>query len=344
MNPELILASFQKDLAAKFGRDIPAHLMSLSPASVHIDRALTNLAVAYANREYVADKFSPIVRVEKKSDTYFEWNVNNMLQVANTTISGQRGRPGEVAYSLSSANNFSVTDRGLMDFVATDEEENADPPLAIRQTATEIVTNFLLLARELRIATVASTSGNYGSSTTPLAGARQWNNYGTSTPVTDILTARRTPLLRPNTMFMDEITMDVLRAHPQMLQFITGRAQAGGASTSLMIDEKTIASMFRIDEVVVAAAKYVSTAEGLAVTQSYVWPKMCALTRVQSQPDRRRTENFHYSFRYGTMQTQAIPDLINGVRGGTWIKVTHSDAEKLIAGGNAGYLIETPIA
>src|SRR5574341_1630033 len=91
-------------------------LMNLGGAqAVHIDRALTTLAVFFRNREYVADLAMPIVRVPNKSDTYFSFDVSTMQLIANTQVVGNRGRPGEVAtFSPSSSNTFSVSDHALM--------------------------------------------------------------------------------------------------------------------------------------------------------------------------------------------------------------------------------------
>lgn len=320
-------------------------LMNLGgPTAVHIDRALTQLAVFYKNREYVADLAMPVVRIPNKSDTYFEFDVTTMQLVANTQIAGNRGRPGEVAaFPPSSGNQFAVTDHGLMDFISSDEEANADPPLVPRMTATRVLTNYLLLARERRVATVVTTAGNYGASTTALAGPAQWNNYLTSTPINDLLIAKETPLITPNVMFIDPLTWITLRQHPQVLQYVTGRPGYKGGATPAFVDEEFVAKALGLDMVVQCRAKYISTAEGLAATSSYVWGKFCALLRVEDQPDKRETTAFGYTFRFGAFETRVIPEFIAGVRGGNWIKVTHSDAEKKVAGGNSSYLIETPI-
>ena len=63
-----------------------AHLMSLSPSAVHIDRALTNLAVQYNNREYIADSVLPVLSVKHRSDKIFSFPVTTMQEVAASAV------------------------------------------------------------------------------------------------------------------------------------------------------------------------------------------------------------------------------------------------------------------
>lgn len=63
-------------------------------------------------------------------------------------------------------------------------------------------------------------------------------------------------------------------------------------------------------------------------------------------PNPRGTNTFGATFRFGgrSFQNQVIPELIAGVRGGVWVKVTHSDGEQVIGGLNSGYLWTTAIS
>lgn len=339
------MAALQAHLMSAHGIDAreAVRLMSLSPSSVHIDRALTNLAIAYKNREYVADDAMPVVSVKHRSDKIFAFPVTTMQEVADVSLAGNRGMPSEVAYSLTSSDNYSVTDYALMDFVSNDEIANADAPLQPKVIAQDVVLNFLMLAREIRVANKVFGSANYGANTAALAGADRWDT-STSDPIQKIEDAIEACFVRPNVMVIGAQAWIKLRNHPAMLQYILSRAATTAGTVPLRVNEQLVADAFGLDKVVIGRAKYNSAAEGASANSSYVWGKSCALIRVEPNPSPRATATFGYTFRFGAMETREIPDLLRGVRGGSFIKVSHSDDERVLGGANTGFLYTTVVS
>jgi hypothetical protein len=88
--------------------------------------------------------------------------------------------------------------------------------------------------------------------------------------------------------------------------------------------------------------------EGATPSYTRLWGKSCALIAVQQTPNTRATQTFGYTFRFTggqpEMAVQSWFDQAPGTRGGTWIKVTHSDAEVVVGGANAGYLLTTVVS
>ncbi len=344
MNSNDILTLAQQNLNAKRGRDMARSIeLGLGVGSVHIDRALTNVAVQYQNNEFIADSVMPVIRVAKKSDKYFKFKPETMFNVAAVDVVGAESMPGRPAAGLDTPGTFSCTDRALMDFISTDEELNADAPLQPRIDVTEILTNYLGLAREVRTAAIAFGSGNYGSNTAALSGADRWDT-STSDPVSKIFAAIRAPLVKPNTMVIGWEAYDALRTNPAILQFVLSRASSQGGATPLMVDEATIAAMFRLNRVIVGEAKYNASAEGAAASYSYVWGKSCALIRVEPSPSPRRTQTFGYTMRFGAMETSTFYEGKPGRAGGTYVKVAHSDADEIVGGEYTGYLYTTVVS
>lgn len=329
--------------ARGMGASDASHLMSLSPSAVHIDRALTNCAISYRNREYIADQCMPVVTVAQRSDKIFEFPVETMQQLADVSIAGNRGMPGEVKYSLNSSKNYSVSDYALMDFVSNDEIANADAPLQPKVEAVEVVTNFLQLARESRVASVVFGSANYGSNTAALAGADRWDT-STSDPVQKIEDAIESCFVRPTHIVLGAQVWTKLRNHPKFLQYILSRASTASGDVPLRVSEQLIADAFGLEGCIVGRAKSVTSVEGQSVTTGYLWGKSAALIRVEKSPSARKTQCFGYTFRFGSFETREIVDNVRGVRGGVFEKVSHSDAETPIAGGNAGYLFTTVVS
>lgn len=320
-----------------------AHAMSLSPSVVHIDRALTNLVAQYNNREYVADQCLPVVSVKHRSDKIFAFPVNTMQEVSDSAVAGPRSQVNEVTYSLTSNLTYSVTDYALMDFVSNDEIANADAPLQPKIYAQDIVMNFLMLAREKRVADVVFNASNYGSNTAALSGSDRWDT-STSDPIQKIEDAIESCFVRPNTLVLGAQVWIKLRNNPKVLQYILSRASTTAGDVPLRVNEQLFAEAFGLDNVVIGRAKYNSAAEGAAVSSNYLWGKSAALIRVEKTPSPRATRTFGYTFRFGTIETREIVDNLRGVRGGVFIKTSHSDSEFVIGGGDTGFLYTTVVS
>lgn len=334
------LETMQMRLLAARGLNA-SHLMGLTPGDVHIDRALTNLLVAYENREYVADKAMPVVQVQSRSDRIFSIPVATMQQIASSELASNRGKPGEASFSITSG-NYSVRDYALMDFVSNATIANADAPLQPKMMTSRVLKNYLSLGREVRVAAKVFSNSNYSSSHSALAGGARWDT-DTSDPVADILAAIESCFVRPNVMVLGAQVYNALRVNPKVAQYILNRAATTAGPSELTVNTGLLAQMFDLDEVIVGRAKYNSAAEGQAVVGAYVWGKSCALIR-REDPSAAGAAPFGYTFRVGGWITQDIPDLISGISGGSIIKVAHSDDENVIGGGNSGYLYETVIS
>jgi len=99
-----------------------------------------------------------------------------------------------------------------------------------------------------------------------------------------------------------------------------------------------------LDNVVIGRAKYNSAHEGASASSDYLWNKSTALIRVERTPSPRATRTFGYTFRFGTMETTEIVDNLRGVRGGVFIKTSHSDSEFVIGGATTGFLYTTCVS
>ena len=253
------MINMQQQLAALFSGDQDAMgkvLMGLGigAGDVHIDRALSNLAVSYANEEYIADKVLPVLPVKNRSDKYFKFDTDMNFNVANAAMASQRGRPGEINYGLTT-DNYSVSDYGLMDSIPFDVEANADAPLDIQSVAVETLTNFLMLAREIRVANLF-VAGNFTGSTAALSGTNRWDDYTNSDPVKAIETVIDAPLVRPNTMICGIKTWKMLRQHPKVLQYIISRAATVNGAVPMRPTKQLFADAFELDAVYVPKPRY----------------------------------------------------------------------------------------
>ena len=344
MNSEDILELAQRSRALKLSQTEARRVeLGLGIGAVHRDAALTNLAVMYENREFIADKVMPVISVAKKSDEYFKFAADTMMKNAAVDLVGAESLPGRPSIALDSVGTYSCRDRALMDFISIDEELNADVPLSPRMDVTEILTNYLHLAREIRVAAKVFGSGNYGANTAALAGADRWDT-STSDPVQAIEGAIESCFVRPTHLVLGGQVWTKLRNHPKFLQYILSRASTASGDVPLRVSEQLIADAFGLEGCIVGRAKSVTSVEGQSVTTGYLWGKSAALIRVEKSPSARKTQCFGYTFRFGRFETREIVDNVRGVRGGVFEKVSHSDAETIIGGANAGYLFTSVIS
>lgn len=345
----------QRELLRQRGHDAAAIdliLRSLGPGAVHVDRPIENLLVKYENNELIADQVMPVLPTSKKSNLYFQLKPETAFTVPDARMNGQEALPNRAGASLDANGTFKVKDYALMDFISTDEEANADAPIEPRLVSEDALMGYLMLAREQRVAALVFGSGNYGANTSALAGTARWDvgpATSTADPVADLLAAIRAPLAKPNTAVFGWQAWDAFRVHPKVTAYITSRAATRAGPTPLMVDEDTVAAAFRLKKVLVGEAKVTSNREGATSSFGYVWGKSCALIRVEPQPNLRRTQNFGYTFRFTAggvppFGVQAFYQQLPGIRGGTYVKIGHSDDDVVVGGQYVGYLYTTVIS
>lgn len=339
---------FQAQLALQSGAPLGRALELGIGTGGHVDAPVENLLVKYENSEFIADAAMPVIRRPKRSDVFRKLKPETAFNIPDARIGSSEAMPNRAGAQLDTNGNFSVEDYALMDFISTDEEANADAPLEPRMIAEDALMGYLMLAREKRVSDLVFAAGSYGSNTAALSGSDRWDN-ASSDPVAKILDVIKTPLARPDTMVIGVQAWDYLRTNTNFIRYVISRSQAGGANTPLLIDQATVAAAFRLRQVLVGEARYNTAREGATASYSYIWGKSCALIRVEKNPSPRNTQTFGYTFRFTAggvppFGVQTIRSELAGVRGGTYVKVAHSDDECLVGGSNVGYLLTTVVS
>ena len=133
-----------------------------SASDVHVDAIMTNHSVAYIQQatDFIASTFAPRVPVQKQSDKYYiftkgDWFRDEAKQRAGSSESVGAG------YSLSTDSYFSEQFSIHKD-VSRDVKANTDNPLDWRRNATQLVTQRLLLKREVEFAALRAEDPGIG--------------------------------------------------------------------------------------------------------------------------------------------------------------------------------------
>jgi len=230
---------------------------------VHVNQPLTRISIAYRNADYIADQIFPIVPVDKQTDCYFVFDKQSWFR----NRSGPRA-PGTRApradYGITTASYLCVND-SLGKEIPDEVRANADAPLKPDITATQFVTDALLLALELRVAALITACANWTGASNPSV---QWSS-DVSDPWGDIDTAVNSVVSNtgraPNVAVMSWDVWRNLRQHPDFLDRVK-YTRSGGR-----IEATDLASWFGFDKVLIGRSIYDSALEGATSEMGYVW-------------------------------------------------------------------------
>lgn len=319
-----------------------AHKLAYSVADIHIDSFLTNFSIDYRIAEnMIADLVLPVVQVDKGSNKYAKWSREDANKLVDAMI-GPRDMPGEISQSLSS-DTYQVSPRALWSAVPNDLLISADAPLDLMGQASRDVRGALAKSREKRVADLLSTAGTYTLSRA-LSGNNRWDvgpSTSTAQPVDDILGAMDLPAVRPNCIVMPQQVWTKFRAHPKVLASVSGVTLSGTVSARVATTDM-IKQLFDVEHFLVPNAKARTSVDGASATYDFMWGDVCALLYIAPGTGINQL-CFGKTFRHNPLEFSTIYDQRPGMRGVTYIKGAHSDAEKITAA-DTGYCLDTVIS
>lgn len=224
-----------------------------------IDPVLTNLAIGYqqADDRFVASKVFPYVPVDKARDTYYiftkkYWFVDTMQA---RVPGGDFARSG---YGLTTGTVVTLQ-YALAHPIADEVVANSQVPMSLEEAGTRWLAQQSLIRKELQFSTDFFAISVWG--TTDNNSATDWNNYSSSDPVTNVLTARRTISNDTgsdgNTLVLGYFVHQSLMNHPDIID----RVKFVQMATSANI-EGAMAALFGLKNYFVGKGSYNSTNEG----------------------------------------------------------------------------------
>lgn len=230
---------------------------------VHVNRPLSQVSIAYANADYIAEQVFPMLSVDKKSDLYFVYEKSAWFR-SRSGIRSPGTRAPRADYSITTASYLCIND-SLAKEIPDEVRENADVPLRVDVDATNFVTDGLMLGLEIRVANIVTASGGWSYSSSP---ATQWSS-DTSDPWGDIDNAVNgvvsTIGRQPNVAVMSWDVWRHLRQHPDFLDRIK-YVRPGGR-----IEPIDLQSWFGFAKVLVGTALKDTSQEGASASISYIW-------------------------------------------------------------------------
>lgn len=251
-------------------------------AQVHVDRALTNISVAYAQdaNQFIHRRVFPVVNVSNASNKYFIYTKSYWLR----TEAKKRAPSSESAGSGFNLETATYTcDRYAVHQDLDDAiVANQDAPIDLRRDATLHVTYQILLQMELDWQAgffVASTwtGSTTGSDITP---GTTWDDAA-STPIEDIkaqkIAIQEKTGRTPNKLVLGPEVWNKLSDHPDLLDRIK-HTQRG------VLTKELAAQMFEVEEVLVPMATRNTAGEGATATMDFVYGKNALLVYAAPSP------------------------------------------------------------
>lgn len=261
----------------------------------HMDAAMSEISIQFSldPSKYIGPGLFPSIPVAKQSDRYYIWDKADWFRIP-ATIRARGTSPKEIEATVSSAGYY-CTNYMLATRIPYEDLSNQDEALGLEESATRQLMQVLMLDQENRIASLVTTAANAGSGTT-LSGVNQWDQGETSSPISDVSTAkafmRMTTGFEPNTMVVGAQVHDALRLHPDIID----RIKYVQRTTQATIDA-ALADIFGIPRYVVGSAIKSSGEEKQDVSMGYIWGKNVNLMYVAPAPG-RNVPTAGYCFRW----------------------------------------------
>lgn len=259
--------------------------------NAHIDRALTNVSVAYLQdaSAFIADKVFPIIPVRRQSDVYYMYNKGDFMRdEAQVRGAGTESAGGD--YGVEAQEPYYCRKHAFHKDVTPEERANYDEPLDADQDAVSFVSQKMLIRREMDWASKFFGPGIWGKDIAGVASGAgddqvvQWD-VATSDPIKDITNAAVAMAAetgyKPNTLVLSPYAFYALKNHEDILDRIK-YTQKG------IVTEDLLATLFEVEHVYVAWSVVNSAAKGAKDAVDFIFGKSALLCYSEPKPALRK--------------------------------------------------------
>lgn len=257
----------------------------------HIDRALTNMSVAYMQdaTKYIADKVFPIIPVTRQSDVYYEYDKGDFLR-DEAQVRGGASESAGGDYGVEAQSPYHCKKYSYHKDLTPEERANYDMPLNADQDAMAFVTGKMLIKRETIWANTFFKPGVWDTNISGVASSPSTNqvltwDLATSDPIRNItdqaVKMAGSTGFKPNTLILSPKVFYALKNHEDILDRIK-YTQKGIVTTDLL------AQLFEVDNVYVAWAVVNSAAKTVTNDIGFIFGKSALLCYSNPQPALRQ--------------------------------------------------------
>lgn len=245
----------------------------------HIDRALTNMSVAYMQdaSAFIADKVFPIVKVKRQSDVFYVYNKGDFMR-DEAQVRGAATESAGGDYGVVANDPYYCKKHAFHKDVTPEERANYDEPLNADVDASDFVSQKMLIRREMQWASNYFKTGVWGKEISGAASAGTgqvvyWDE-ATSDPIGDItgesVAMASVTGYKPNTLVLSPYVFNALKNHEDILDRIK-YTQKGIVTADLL------ATLFEVEHVYVAWSVVNSAIKGASDSVNFIMGKHALL-------------------------------------------------------------------
>ncbi|MFE9742951.1 major capsid protein [Streptomyces sp. NPDC006477] len=202
---------------------------NITPGDVHVNQPLTQLMVSYyqsSPNSWIADRVFPNIPVQQQTDFYYKMGRRSFLQSNARKRAPSTETPG-TDWNFTK-DTFRCDTWGLHHDIEDQLRANADSNFQLDATGTELITQQMLLRREMEWHSKFFKSGVWAADLTGIASGTPtgnqflaWNNTASS-PIETFQKLRREFHLRtgirPNFAVFGTDAWDALLLHPEIIE------------------------------------------------------------------------------------------------------------------------------
>ncbi len=259
-------------------------------STVHLDKFLTNVSVAYLNADFYGERLFPVLPVDRQTNKYPVFGKEKFR------IYEDSRRPSDEAREIDdwrlSSDQYYAAGHAMRAAIADELKSNSDIPDLEIETVQNL-TNAILLRLEANTYNLVFGAGT-PITTTALSGTSQWSDYTNSDPIAAVeaqkITIFQNTGRAPNAFAVSYPVFIKLRQHPKIIDRFK-YTQVG------ILQPDHLKTAFDVENFWVLNALKETANQGQASSLDYVWAKTALLSYVPPAPG-RRTVALGYTFRW----------------------------------------------
>jgi len=275
--------------------------MPITTSEVHVDAALSNVSLAYAQEStsFVSNRVFGTVPVTQLSNKYHVFDKAQWLR-SEAALRGT-GAPTRGGNFTMSTGTYSCDEYGFHMDVDDTVARNADAGVDILTSATQYVTEKLLQKRDQVFAAAAFTTSVWTGSTSgsDITPSTVWSASG-GTPIKDIADQQAAVHAKtgrkPGTLLLGKDVYAALKDSDDILDRVK-YTERGVVTTDLL------AALFDVDEVIVAGSIVNSAQEGATASYAPVFDADDALLIYKPANPGLLTPAAGYMFQFDDLRT-----------------------------------------
>ena len=299
---------------------------------VHVNQPLTNFALQFRNRAFVADEVFPIVPVMKESDVYYTFSREELRDVDTLRAAGALAK--EVEWVPSTA-SYTAQEYAMRHLLPDRIVNNADSPVRPQLNTTAKLMKWISLGIEKRVQAIAQNSNN---AVATVAASPKWD--GTSPTIEkDIDTAkdsvRNNAGVEPNAILLAENVKDVVKRDSTLRDLIRYVINLGAGNKDLLINGELPPVMFNL-AIIIAGAVEDTSKIGQSSSISKIWLDSVPVF-YREMAVSLDAISWGYQMR---VQNPLVVTYRDEPRKGNWIEASVLQAEKLVTSSAANLITD----